>query len=175
MDETTKEPMKFPYPGNENIVFVDLPGIGTKDFPAETYFEKVGFKDYDTFLILTSGGFSENNLKLAKIVKQMGKSFFLVRTMIDINVEAKRGKAPVNEEEKLEKIRSNCFDNVKDLITRRDDIFLISNYEREKWDFDRLIEAIEKALPDRQRECLTLSLTNVTRKCIKRKAKHFKG
>ena len=30
--ETTAEAMKFKHPGNENIVFVDLPGMGTKNF-----------------------------------------------------------------------------------------------------------------------------------------------
>ena len=177
MVETTGEAMKFKHPGNENIVFVDLPGMGTIKFPEETYFKKVGLKDYDTFLILTTCRFTENDLKLAKIVKEMGKPFFLIRTKIDQDFEysGRRRRAPINEQEALEKIRSYCYAGVKDLIHNEFDIFLISNYQREKWDFDRLIEAIENVLPDRQRECLILSLTNVTRECIKRKANHFRG
>ena len=176
--ETTAEAMKFKHPGNENIVFVDLPGMGTIKFPEKTYCKKVGLKDYDTFLILTTCRFTENDLKLAKIVKEMGKPFFLIRTKIDHDVtpnDTEQRRAPINEQEVLEEIRSYCYANVKDLIHSEVDIFLISNYQREKWDFDRLIEAIENVLPDRQRECLILSLTNVTRECIKRKANHFRG
>jgi hypothetical protein len=64
---------------------------------------------------------------------------------------------------------------VKNLISSEKEIFLISNYHKDKWDFDRLIEAITEALPIRQRECLTLSLSNVTRECLKRKARFLKG
>ena len=175
--ETTKVAMKFKHPNNENIVFVDLPGIGTKIFPEETYCKKVGLKDYDTFLILTTCRLTENDLKLAKIAKEMGKPFFLIRTKIDQDFEysGRRRRAPINEQEALEKIRNYCYAGVKDLIHCELDIFLISNHEREKWDFDRLIQTIENVLPDRQRECLILSLTNVTRECIKRKANHFRG
>lgn len=45
----------------------------------------------------------------------------------------------------------------------------------EKYDFDRSIQSISLVLPKRKRECLTLSLTDVTRKCIKRKAKLLNG
>ena len=176
--ETTKVAMKFKNPDNENIVFVDLPGIGTKDFPAKTYCEKVGLKDYDTFLILTSCRFTENDLELAKKVKEMGKPFFLIRSKIDQDVTpngGQRRRAPINEQEELEKIKSNLFAKVEGLIPCEGDIFLISNRERERWDFNRLIEAIVNVLPDRQRKCLILSLTNVTRECIKRKANHFRG
>ena len=178
--ETTTEPMRFVYPDNENVVLVDLPGIGTPNFPEKTYPERVALKNYDIFLILTGCRFTENDLKLAKIVKEMGKPFFLIRTKIEeaVRPKGKRARAPINEEEtqkKIKKIRNNCFKNVKNLISSEKDIFLIDSYENGKWDFENLIKAIVKALTDRQKECLILSLSNVTRKNIERKANYFRG
>ena len=176
LNETTKEPMKFTHPDNPMISFVDLPGIGTPNYPnLQTYLEKIPFSNYDTFLIFTANRFTENDLQLAKKVKSLGKSFFLIRTMIDVVLMAKTGKASIKEEEMLEEMRKFLKDNVEDLITHEKEIFLISNYDKDKWDFDRLIEAISDSLSLRQKECLILSLSNVTRECLKRKVRIFKG
>ena len=173
--EATREPTEYQHPDNPMISFVDLPGIGTPNYPdLASYAEKVGLEDYDTFLIFTAGRFTQNDLKLAEKVKSIGKSFFLIRTKIDLDCTPRVGRS-INEPEILKRIRQNCMNNVKGLISSEKEIFLISNYDKAKWDFDRLIEAISDALPVLQRECLTLSLTNVTRKCLKRKAKIFKG
>ena len=81
----------------------------------------------------------------------------------------------INEADILEEIREDCLRNVKDLISSEKEIFLISNYDTDEWEFDRLIEGISEVLPVLQRERFTLSLTNVTPKCLKRKAKFLKG
>ena len=169
--ETTKKPTEYKHPDNPKIWFMDLPGIGTPTFPdLKTYCEKVAFEDYDTFLIFTATRFTQNDLDLAKKVKSIGKSFFLIRTMIDLDCRHCKDDGLKNQIE----IRHKCMKYVKDLISSEKEIFLISNYHTDKWDFDRLIEAISDALPVRQRECLTLSLSNVTRECLKRKAKLLK-
>ena len=87
----------------------------------------------------------------------------------------KRGRAPINEEEMLQKMRKDLRDNVKGLISSEKEIFLISNCDKDKWDFDRLIEAISDSLSLCQKECLILSLSNFTRESLKRKVKLFKG
>ena len=174
--ETTKVPTEYKHPDNPMISFVDLPGIGTPNLPdLSTYCEKVGFDDYDTFLIFTATRFTQYDLELAEKVKSIGKSFFLIRTKIDEVCRLKSGERAINEADILEEIRQDCIKNVKQLISCEEEIFLISNYDTNEWDFDRLIEAIGEVLPLLQRECFTLSLTNVTRKCLKRKAKFLKG
>ena len=155
---------------------MDLPGIGTPKYPnLPTYCKKVGLEEYDTFLIFTATRFTQDDLDLAEKVKSIGKSFFLIRTKIDNDCMPMKQKKPINEAEILEKIRNNLMGNVSNLISSEKEIFLISNYYTNKWDFDRLIEAISDRLPVLQRECLTLSLSNVTRNCLKRKARFFKG
>ena len=174
--ETTIAPEKFTHPVNPMISFVDLPGIGTPKYPdLNTYLKKVPLANYDTFLIFTTSRFTENDLQLAKTVKLLGKSFFLVRTKIDVDCMPKGGREQVNETEILKMIRKSCMDHVKDLISSEKEIFLINNYNKGKWDFDRLVEAINDSLSLRQRECLILSLSNVTRESLKRKVRIFKG
>ncbi len=174
--EATAAPKEYEYPDNNMIRLVDLPGIGTPDFPdLETYCKKVGLENYDTFLIFTKDRFTINDLRLAEKVKSFGKSFFLIRTKIDADLTPKTGKAPINEEQMLKKIRKNLTDNVKDLISSEKEIFLLSNYDKNKWDFEPLVKAIGNALPVLQREVLLLSLSNLTRGCIKRNAMILQG
>ena len=173
--EKTKVPTEYKHPDNPMISFVDLPGIGTPSFPdLPTYCKKVNFDDYDTFLIFTASRFTQHDLELAEKVKSIGKSFFLIRTKIDEDCRSKTHSRSINESETLETIRKDCMENVKNIPNTKE-IFLIGNYDRDKWDFDRLIEAISDALPVLQRECLTLSLTNVTCECLKRKAELLRG
>ncbi len=174
--ETTLEPTEYEYPDNKMVRLVDLPGIGTPKFPdLPTYCRTFYLESYDTFLIFTASRFSNKDLELAKKVKSLGKSFFFIRTKIDVDLMPKNGKAANNEEATLRKIRNDCMKNLKGLISSEKEIFLIANYDREKWDFDRLVKAICDALPILQREVLLLSLSNLTRGCIKRKAMVLKG
>ncbi|XP_028404172.1 T-cell-specific guanine nucleotide triphosphate-binding protein 1-like [Dendronephthya gigantea] len=160
--ETTTDPTKYPHPTNSKIKFWDLPGVGTPNYPAETYCEKVGLKNYDTFLILAATRFTENDLKLARIVQTIKKSFFFVRTKIDIDVWNESKKRSFNEKALLKKIKENCVKNLKEFESKEEDVFLISNDEADKWDFARLTQAILDVLPMRQRESLTLAINLLT-------------
>ena len=88
----------------------------------------------------------------------MKKSFFFVRTKIDVDVRAQSRKRSFNEEAMLMKIRRNCVVKIGDLLSNEEEVFLISNHEIDKWDFVRLTLAILDALNRYQRESLTLSL-----------------
>ena len=44
--DTTSEPQEFSHGG---IVFVDLPGCGTKEWPQGSYIRKLGLMSYDLF------------------------------------------------------------------------------------------------------------------------------
>ena len=106
-----------------------MPGIGTPTFPnLEKYCEQVDFDRYHLFLIFTGRRFTKHDLKLAKKIKSSGKNFFLVRTKIDVDVQAEKRKRSFNEEALLQKIRSDCSNNLGDLLSNQQDIFLISNH-----------------------------------------------
>ena len=108
----------------------------------ETYVQKVQLEKYHAFLIFTGNRFTRNDLLLAEKIRSMKKSFFIVRTKIDVDVRAHSRKRSFNEEAMLMKIRCDCAENLGDLLSNEEDIFLISNHEVDKWDFVRLTQAI---------------------------------
>ena len=153
---------------------------GTPKYPdLKTYCKEVGFEDYNTFLILSAGRLTQNDLLLAEKVKSMKKSFLFVRTKIDVDVYSqKRKRCHFDEDVMLRNIRSRCLESLKMVEVKDNDVFLISNHEPAKWDFARLTGAILDGLPDRLKESLTLSLdlmTTQSKDILKRKADALRG
>ena len=177
--ETTKEPTVYDHPSNPKIKFWDLPGIGTPKYPdLETYCKEVELEKYHAFLIFTASRFTENDLNLAKKIRSIEKKFFLIRTKIDNDARSEMRKRSFNERAMLEKIRRDCAANLSDLVSNEQDIFLITNHDRSKWDFDRLTQAILCVLQTLQRESLTLSLGNfrsLSTEMLKKKVEVLKG
>ncbi|CAB4045175.1 interferon-inducible GTPase 5-like, partial [Paramuricea clavata] len=149
-----------------------MPGIGTRTYPnLQVYCKKFDLKSYDTFLILTATRFTQFDLELALKIKSMGKSFFLIRTKIDVDEDNEKRKRKPNIEEMLRKIQANCYENVKDLGISNDEIFLISKHDTNKWDFVRLVQAVLEKLSAHQKEglILALSLKQLSKDIVKRK------
>ena len=127
--ECTQDWKRYEDPNNANIEYWDLPGMGTEDFPAKTYFEDVKLNEYDTFVILTANRFTKDDLELANKITSHGKKYFFVRSKIDQDVRnAKRSSRPesFNEANVLAKIRSKCVEKLGDLLSNKEKIFLIS-------------------------------------------------
>ncbi|XP_028404320.1 interferon-inducible GTPase 1-like [Dendronephthya gigantea] len=157
--ETTKVPLSYQHPTNANILFWDLPGIGTPSHPEFIKFcEEIKIEIYDTFLIIASESFTESHRQFAEKVTAMGKPFFFIRSKIDQAIEGERHDYPETFEEKkvMKNVREDCVENVKNI--KKEDIFLISNHHPNKWDFDDLRKAIFDRLPSSMRESLILSL-----------------
>ena len=95
-----------------------------------------------------------------------------------MDVNAEKRKRSFNEGALLQKIRADCLNNLGDLLSNQQDIFLISNHFPSKWDFSRLTTAILEALPrcQRERESLTLTLTRfISTNIVKQKLDILKG
>ena len=127
------------------------------------------------FLIFTVNRFTDNDLRLARKIASIDKNFFFVRTKIDVDVNAERRKRTFNEEALLQQIRADCSNNLGDLLSNQQDIFLISNHFPDKWDFSRLTSAIPEASLRCQRESLTLTLTCLLTNIVKEKVDILKG
>ncbi|XP_046843712.1 uncharacterized protein LOC124437827 isoform X2 [Xenia sp. Carnegie-2017] len=179
-EETTIKPTKYKSQKHENIIFWDLPGIGTLTYPnLEEYCLKIGgLEKYDAFLIFCKTRFTQHDKELAeKISQDIKKPFFFVRTNIDTEIRnAKDDKGRhFNEKSVLDKMKAYCLNNLKGLINDKNEVFLIDNKVTDKYDFNRLIESISDALPHRKMECFILSIDTVTRESIKRKANLLKA
>ena len=130
---------------------------------------------YDTFLILSASRFTENNLKIAEKVESIKKSFFFVCTKIDIDIESQWHDNKKNKESTLNEIREDCRKNLSKLAASKKNLFLISNRQKDKWDFPRLRQAILDGLEPQQRESLILSLTSDSKDVMKLKVKTLRG
>ena len=156
----------------QNIKFWDLPGIGTEAFPdVKTYCDKMQLEKYDTFLLFTNYRFTSLSKKLAEEITSMNKRFFFICSKIDEDIRNGNRKRNFNQDEMFRDIKEHYSKHLKGLLSNTQDIFLISSHFRNPKveEFDKLVDAIEKALPQHQRESMTLSLRHVSTASLKRK------
>ncbi|XP_069496980.1 immunity-related GTPase family Q protein-like isoform X2 [Ambystoma mexicanum] len=169
--ETTIKPTPYLSPKYQNVTIWDLPGIGTPNFKAENYLELVNFHTYDFFIILASERFKENHVMLAKEIAKQGKCFYFIRTKIDndVNSQGKKRRKLVDTEAMLDDIRKDCEENLRKAGLPRSKVFLISSFELDKYDFQRLQEDLEAELPGYKLRAFLLSLPNISENIIQRK------
>ncbi|XDV40287.1 hypothetical protein PO909_009404 [Leuciscus waleckii] len=154
--ETTMKPNMYPHPFMPNVKIWDLPGIGSPKFRAKKYLKDVKFNTYDFFLIVTSERFKENDIELATAIQKSKKLFYLIRTKIDNDVRAESHKRNFDERMLLSNIREDCKSNLLKVGISK--IFLVSSFQLEKYDFEKLIKTLEDELPENKRFALIQSL-----------------
>ncbi|XP_046843716.1 T-cell-specific guanine nucleotide triphosphate-binding protein 2-like [Xenia sp. Carnegie-2017] len=177
--ETTRKATKYSHPNNENIVFWDLPGIGTDTHPnLKKYLKNIGdLEKYDAFLIFCKDRFTNFDKELAeKVMNDLKKPFFFIRTNVDYDLKnAKKKKKTFDEATVLTTMRNNCFENLKDLIHDEKDIHMIDNKATDKYDFQRLKESIVEALPVDKKESFVDSDRKLTYATARMKANILKA
>ncbi|XP_048355966.1 uncharacterized protein LOC125434527 [Sphaerodactylus townsendi] len=149
--EGTKEPKGYPHPTFPHVTIWDLPGIGTATFKAEEYLEKVNYNQYDFFVIVASNRFTEHDVQLSRAVQEMRKRFYYVRPKMDFSIRNEKIKPDFNEEATLQNVRKYCFDNLVQAGIPSPEIFLISNWYRDKYDFPHLQRTLENEMEDFER------------------------
>ncbi|XP_053254037.1 interferon-inducible GTPase 5-like isoform X2 [Podarcis raffonei] len=159
--ETTVDPNVYTHSKYPKVKFWDLPGIGSPDFSPDSYLKKVDFPRYDFFIIVGSERFRSNHIDLAQAIQKMEKKCYFVRSKVDSDLSNMERSYPntFNAEEVLEKMRNDfkkqlrkCFRNTIPQV------FLISSFDLDKYDFPRLVETLEKDLPSLKRLAFLLSL-----------------
>ncbi|XP_063077062.1 interferon-inducible GTPase 5-like [Engraulis encrasicolus] len=171
--ETTMEPTEYPHPTMPNVKIFDLPGIGSTNFKANAYMKKVAFKNYDFFIIVSASRFKENDVLLAKNIKKQKKSFYFVRSKVDMDVANQIASGEGTEEETLRCIRDDCLANLKSLETNSP-VFLITSHDLSKYDFQKLIETLKADLGQEKMDALMLSLPVYSMQSLDEKYSAFK-
>ncbi|XP_048357643.1 uncharacterized protein LOC125435487 [Sphaerodactylus townsendi] len=146
--EERKEPKGYPHPTFPHVIIWDLPGIGTSTFKAEDYLKKVNYSQYNFFIVVASNHFTEHDAQLSRAVQKMGKRFYYLRSQVDVSIKNEKIKPNFNEEATLQKIRKYCLDNLVQAGISSTEVFLISSYYREKYDFPHLREILENEMED---------------------------
>ncbi|XP_067852716.1 interferon-inducible GTPase 5-like [Heptranchias perlo] len=173
--ETTMEPTRYPHPNLPNVCFWDLPGIGTTKFPANKYLKEIKFKRYDFFIIISDCRFRENDTKLAKEIKRLGKNFYFVRPKIDNDLNSlNKQRRKVNEEEGLEKIRNDCVRKLQEAGIPSPSVFLISNFEPNLYECKQLNEALEDDLQNIKKSVFILARPNLNLEIVEKKRQELK-
>ncbi|KAK9976686.1 hypothetical protein ABG768_021891 [Culter alburnus] len=170
--ETTMKPNMYPHPFMPNVKIWDLPGIGSPKFRAKKYLKDVKFNTYDFFLIVTSERFRENDIELATAIQKSNKLFYFIRTKIDNDVRAESHKKNFDEQTLLNNIREDCKSNLLKVGVPK--IFLVSSFQLEKYDFQKLINSLEDELPENKRFALIQSLPVYSLEALAKKKKYFK-
>lgn len=151
---------------HKGLLFYDLPGSSTQNFPKETYTEKTGIKDFDCVILVTSDRFYEDDLYLIKEVSKIGIPVFAVRNKVDQSIISaeKRG---VSEAETLKNIFDDLNKNLLDV--KSSGIYLVSADNPFKYDFNKLIEDIAKSLNKIKKERFIADVTASSTKMINEK------
>jgi uncharacterized protein (DUF697 family) len=152
------------------LVFWDLPGVGTPNFPRDEYFNKVQIDRFDYFVLITSDRFREDDLWLATELRDKRKLYYFLRNKVgqDILNDQKMHPKSHNEAKLLEQMRTNCVENLqKSNLTT--EVYLIDTFFTSKYDFDTFTVKLLNDAPDMKKEAMILSMTVMTEGIINAK------
>ncbi|XP_017287208.1 interferon-inducible GTPase 5-like [Kryptolebias marmoratus] len=170
VEETTSDISSYPHPEYPNVIFWDLPGVGTTRFPADKYLELVGSEKFDFFVIISDTRFRKNYVKLAKAIQKMEKKFYFVRSKIDNDLQAEaRGKRNFNEQETLEQIRKDCIQGLQKEGFKSPQVFLLCSFDRHLYDFPRLHQTFNRELPELKRRASLTIMSDFHQEVINKK------
>ncbi|KAL8219501.1 UNVERIFIED_CONTAM: hypothetical protein K2H54_025924 [Gekko kuhli] len=142
--EGTAEPVGYPHPTFPDVIIWDLPGIGTPNFQAKEYLERVNYSQYDFFIIVASNSFTVYDIQLSQAIQKMKKRFYYVWSKVDISIKNEKLRPVFSEEATLQQVRKYCLDNLVKAGISSPEIFLISSWYREKYDFPLLQRTLAK-------------------------------
>ena len=170
-ETTVGDPISYKDPRNSNLLYWDLPGVGTPKYPKETYLRQVGFDKFDFYILISCQRFTENDLWLAKEIEKAGKKFYFLRSKVDtaLSDEKRAHRKTFNKEATLDKIRKNCQDSLRKGEIATADVFLISSYETALFDFNIAKEKLLQDYPRLKTYALVLSVSHDQSKWILKK------
>ncbi|XP_078391592.1 interferon-gamma-inducible GTPase 10-like [Cetorhinus maximus] len=159
-EETWMEPTKYPCQDLPNVQLWDLPGTNSFGFELNNYLKKVKFESFDFFIIVSQARFRENDAEIAKKIQGQGKEFYYVQSKIDNDAHSlKKQGADLNEGWRT--IRRDCISNFQTVGVTPPDIFLISSFDLEEYDFLRLKSTLARDLPSIKSNVLSLSIPKI--------------
>ncbi|KFO26637.1 T-cell-specific guanine nucleotide triphosphate-binding protein 2 [Fukomys damarensis] len=174
--ETTKFRTEYKHPTLRNVSIWDLPGVGTTNFPLNTYLREVKFAEYDFFLIVSATRFKDNDAKLAKAIAQINKKFYFVRTKIDneLNSEQKTKPKTFKKENVLKNMKDECLTQLQVAKVTAAQVFLVSSLDRADYDFPEMENTLLRDLPAHKRHIFMMSLPSVTEAAVDQKRDSLK-
>jgi len=150
------------------LKFWDLPGVGSMQFPKDTYLRDVSFDRFDFFILITAGRFTETDAWLGQVIQNCGKKYFFVRTHVDNDISNDRKAHPDShkEDELINTIHTYTVEKLKAAGFSDVPVFLVSNYDRAKYNFNRIEQQLIKELPAVRQNAAVLYKRSAVREMI---------
>ncbi|KAG3265953.1 interferon-inducible GTPase 1-like [Ictidomys tridecemlineatus] len=169
--EMTMERTAYKHPNFPNVRIWELPTIGATNLEPKDYLDKVKFREYDFFIIVSATRFKKIDLDLAKAIKTTKKNFYFVRTKVDSDLRNEEMSKPTtfDRQNVLQQIQENCVRNLKKNNIEEPQIFSISNNNLSEYDFPIMTDTLIKDLPAQKHHIFKFSLPNITEADIERK------
>lgn len=164
--ETTSREHEFTHEG-KGLILVDLPGIGTPNWPKDTYIERLKLLTYDSFLLVTTERFTENDVFLYRELTSRGKPCFVLRNKFDRAVEDALHDNGFSEEEVRRQIESDIRSNLLPASPAR--IYLTSGRHPAKYDLCHLLDDISEALSGIKKQRFVADMASYSKKSLKKK------
>jgi len=165
--EMPLDPQEYIHKG---IIFVDLPGCGTANWPQDTYIERLNLTAYDFFLLVTAERFRDSDVFLFNELSRLKKPCFVVRNKFDTVIADGLYDDNQAEEEVRKIIRSNILENLK--LSHSESIYFISARYPEKYEkygFKSLLTDIQKSLQGIKEERFVADMGIYSKDTLKKK------
>uniref|UniRef100_A0A3P9B4L6 Interferon-inducible GTPase 5-like n=1 Tax=Maylandia zebra TaxID=106582 RepID=A0A3P9B4L6_9CICH len=147
--ERSKEPIPYFHPDYPN-------------YPAHKYLELVKFDRFDFFIIVSDTGCRENDC-------------YFVRSKIDNFMRDERRNEDFSAERSLREMRENCVQGLRDQGIVSPQVFLVSSFEPNLYDFSLLQQTLDRDLPKNKRDTLLFIMPNINPEIIIKKKKAFQS
>jgi len=156
--QSTLDIRNYLHPRVPELMFWDLPGIGSRQFPKETYLKDICFDRYDFFILITAERFTETDAWMGLEIRKREKKHFFVRTHIDKDISNDRMAHPNthNEDALIKIIHDYTTEKLKAYGFSGVPVFLVSNYDRMKYDFNRMEQQLIEDLPAIRKRAIIL-------------------
>jgi predicted GTPase len=158
---TISEPIEY-----KGLLFYDLPGSSTVNFPMDTYIDTMGIKNFDCVILVTSDRFFEDDLFLITEIAKLKIPVFPVRTKLDFSIDRalKRG---ITEEETYKSIYTDLEKSLDGYNVKG--IYLTSADYPTRYDLDRLLDDISNSLNSIKRERFIADVNVISQNLLKEK------
>ena len=167
--ETTNEPQKYSHKG---LIFVDLPGCGTKKWPKANYIDRLDLLNYDCFLLVTADRFTENDIFLFRELSG-SKPCFVIRNKFDRAVEDALHDNGHSEEEVRHQIEEDIRGNLNPSMPEH--VYLTSARYPAKYDLRKLLIHISDALSGMKRNRFEADMAAYSEEALKKKREVVMG
>ncbi|XP_052238148.1 T-cell-specific guanine nucleotide triphosphate-binding protein 2-like isoform X8 [Dreissena polymorpha] len=158
--KSTKLSTRYPHPKHHNLVFWDLPGVGTPEFPKSIYLRAINFQNYDFFILVTATRFKEIDAWLATQIRHLQKKFYIIKSKIDFDVEndLKEFRGGVTKADIVACIRRNTTTELTNMGLKNPKLYLVNNKNINEYDFKELITQLKNDIPVLKKEKLILAM-----------------